>query len=1154
MGRFELTSSQKEAVFTRGRPMLVSAAAGSGKTRVLTERLMARVMEGEDIDRFLVITFTRAAAAELRSRILTELNDRIAAEPHNKRLRRQTALLYRANIGTIDAFCGIFLRENAHRLGLSPGFAMLEQERAESMRRRALEEVLDRAYESIGTDGAFRRLADSVGAGRDDSALAETVLSLHEQMRSRAWPEQWAREALDRLDTEGLTDAGQTPWGAWLLRDAAAEARFRAEELETALAFMLGDEKMEKAYQEPYAEAALRLRDLARRAQEGLWERTLELVQTPWPVLGRLTKYPDEQRKDYVKGFWDRAKKARDRIGKQLTGQSELLLAGLKESRAPLEALMKLVFELDREFAARKRRADVCDFSDVEHFCIRLLCTEDGEPTPLAESVSGRFAEVMVDEYQDVNAVQETIFRCLSDRGRRLFAVGDVKQSIYRFRLADPGIFMAKYAAFAEDETACRVLLRENFRSAAPVLAGTNTVFDAILSPELGEIEYNDEARLVCGAQGYPDDLPKPELCLVDFAADEDSPDRTLAEARWVAGRIRDMVQRGETVSGSGGRRPVRWDDFAILLRTPGSTGAVYRRALLEQGIPVSARQGGAFFDQPEIGFALAMLAVADNPRQDVPLIAALRGLPFGFGPDELAAIRACSSGDFWTALCLRSEQDERCAGFVALARELRELARELPTDALLRRLYDKTGLMALCCARPDGGGSAANLMLLYEYARKFEQDGSRGLFRFVSWMKNLRQRGEEPPAAAEQGAVQILSIHKSKGLEFPVVFLADCGHGWRRGGSEAVLCHSEFGLGMKVTDSRRNLRWPTLAHRAIAARQRTEELSEQMRVLYVAMTRAKERLIISCAVKDPEEKMRQYAARGPGPISPRILAGADSMAPWLMGAAAADGGRTLTWSVVRPGQTPTAEEIQSTEAVPAADPRLAEAAEKALSWRYPHEAAMALPSKLTATEAKRLREAEGDGAALVKEARSFRRPDFGQKDRPLSGAERGIAAHLVMQHIDFAMTHSREAVEEEMDRLCRQGFLDPRQRQAVDPGDILAFFRSDIGRRVLAAERVWREFRFSLLCPAALWFPEGPQDEQILLQGVIDLCIEEKGRLTVIDFKTDAELAPERYEEQLRSYALAMERITGLPVQGAELWYLRKKVQKSLALQGNVC
>ncbi len=1157
MAKFDLTSSQHEAVYTRGKPLLVSAAAGSGKTRVLTERLMARVAEGEDIDRFLVITFTRAAAAELRARILTELNERSAANPADRRLRRQTALLYRAHIGTIDSFCTALLRENAYAMGISPSFAVLEQERAQSLRRRALEEVLESAYESIETDPALRELVDTVGAGRDDAALGELILSLHQQMQSRAWPELWAKEALAQLAAEGVDEVGETPWGAWLLDDAAREATYQAAQLERALGLMKGDEKMEAAYGPSFAEAALQLRDTARTARDGIWDRAAQFARQPWPRLKSLQKYEDEARKSFFKGIWDAAKKGAEKIAKTLAGQNERLLAGLRASRAPLGALMELVFALDRAYAARKKRAEALDFSDMEHYCVRLLSHEDGSPTAAAEKLSARFAEVMVDEYQDVNAVQECIFQSLSGGGRRLFAVGDVKQSVYRFRLADPGIFLAKYGAFAADESAARVLLRENFRSAAPVLAATNTVFDAILSRELGDLDYDDEARLVGGAQGYPDTLPKPELCVLDYAGDEELPDKTLAEARYVARRIRALVDGGTRIRDGGGERPLRWGDIAILLRTPSSSGAAYRRALLEQGIPANARQGSAFFEQAEIRFVLAMLAVADNPRQDVPLIAALRSAPYGFTPEELSAVRAAGEGDLWSALQERAKEDARCREFIETLGELRLLARELPTDALLRRLYDKTGLMALCCAMSDGEARVARLMLLYEYARKFEQDGSRGLFRFVSWLKNLQERGDEPTPPMQTGAVQILSIHKSKGLEYPVVFLADLAHGWsNKGASEAVLCHSDFGLGLKRTDTAQGLVYPNLAWRAIAARQKREELSEQMRVLYVAMTRAKERLIMSCTVKKPEEKWAAYCAAAESPVSPRLLATADSMAPWLLRAAAADGGKTIETKILTE-ETAAAEDAPSaaSELPPEPDEALVQALRERLAWRYPHEAALRLPSKLTATEAKRLHEsADTEAAALTTERRRFRRPDFGKNERPLGGTERGIAAHLVMQHIDLAMTGSAEDIAADIERLHRRGFLDVRQAEAVSPEDILAFFRSPLGRRVKRAQKLWREFRFSLLCPASDWFADAPADEQILLQGVIDLCILEQGGLTVIDFKTDGTVEPELYREQLRSYALAMQRITGLPVQGAELWYLRKKVHKSLALKELLC
>ena len=1150
MSDIKLTPSQARAVDLRGRAALVSAAAGSGKTRVLTERLLARVMEGEDIDRFLVITFTRAAAAELRGRILSELNARIGADPANVRLRRQSALLYRAQIGTIDSFCAALVRENAHLLGVSPGFAVLDEERANSLLERALEDVLDRAYERIEEDAGLRTLVDSVGAGRDDARLGETVLALYRKMQSFPFPWAWAEDALARLDTADITDAARTPWGRTILDDAAAEAAYQAECLDRAVARYMQDEAdgpVKKSYGPAFTDMALHFRDVARACCES-WDKARTAAAEPDPRLGPLKNYTGDP--EPVKAVWKEAKAAAGRLRTALAGDSRTLLSGAAASKAPLAALVGLVKDLDSEYAQRKKRAESFDFADMEHMCVALLCDGENGPTALAETVSARFAEVMVDEYQDVNRVQETIFRRVSGEGKNLFMVGDVKQSVYRFRMAEPGIFNEKYADLSAGGPGELVLLQENFRSRRSVLNACNAVFSRIMSPALGDVRYDEAARLVPGADYPPAGEEKPELCLLDsLDADEDTPDRNAREAAYVARRIRDMVERERPLvsDGLGGQRPVRYGDIALLLRTPGTTGGVYRRALEEAGVPVSARQGGAFFSQPEISFAISMLAVADNPRQDVPLIAALRGLPFGFTPDELSAVRAAGKGDLWDALCLRAQEDERCRRFVDAVRDLRSFAREEPADSLLRRLYDKTELMTICGAMADGGRRTAELMQLYEYARRFEEGGSHGLFRFVAWLRDLERRGQEPPAPALNDAVQIMSVHKSKGLEFPVVFLADLGHGWNRQQAGQVLCHEKLGLGMKVTDAARGVRWPTLCWRAIDLREKREELSEQERVLYVAMTRAKERLVMTGTVRKAAEKLASYGPAQPAAVSPRVLMRADSALPWLMRAAAADGGETIQVRLPSPEETAAVPAAEGERPLPAADPALTDTLAERLAWSYPYEAAVALPSKMTATAARELapEAADPEAAELVKApamTARLRKPDFGRQSRDLTGPERGVAAHLVMQHIDFEKTGSEAEISAEIGRMEAMGFLDARQARAVDPEDILAFFRSDLGQRLLKADRVIREFKFSLLCPASLWYPQASEGEEILLQGVVDCCIQEAGALTVIDFKTDGEVHPERYTGQLQAYAAAMERIYKLPVKQASLWYLRRR------------
>ena len=1159
MSDIKLTPSQARAVGYRGGPALVSAAAGSGKTRVLTERLMARVLEGEDIDRFLVITFTRAAAAELRGRILAELNAHIGADPGNARLRRQSALLYRAKIGTIDSFCTDLVRENAHVLGISPGFSILDNDRALTMQARALEDVLDGAYERIDADLDLKALIDGVGAGRDDGALGKTVAELYGKLRSYPFPWAWAEKVLAGLDTSGLDDAGLTPWGRVLLDDAAAEAAYQAAALERAVAEQMeGPDRapVKEKYGPSFEEMALHFRDIARACGES-WDKACAMAAEPDPKLNSLRNYDGDV--EGVKAVWKQAKDAAERLRRTLRGESAALLREIAASRGPLTALVGLVQELDEEYAQRKRRTDSYDFADMEHMAVELLCGEDGGPTALAGTVSARFAEVMVDEYQDVNRVQETLFRRVSGEGQRLFLVGDVKQAVYRFRMAEPGIFNEYYERFGRKDGGELILLQENFRSRAAVLEACNAVFSRIMSRDLGEVDYDAAARLIPGAAYPPEGEMKPELCLISSEDKEEGEERLGPETRYVARRIRDMVEAEHmpVADGLGGTRPVRYGDIAVLLRTPNTTGGAYRRALQELGVPVSARQGGAFFTQPEISFAMSMLAVVDNPRQDVPLIAVLRGLPFGFTPDELSAVRAAGRGDMWDALRRRAETDGRCAHVVDIIRDLRSFAREEPMDSLLRRLYDETELMTVCGALADGGRRVGELMQLYEYARRFEESGSHGLFRFISWLRDLEDQGREPPMPVSSDAVQIMSVHKSKGLEFPVVFLADAAHGWNDQRTGQVLCHEKLGLGMKITDPVRGVRWPTLCWKAIDMAEKREDLSEQERLLYVAMTRARERLVMTATVKDPAGKLKKYAPAGPGPISPRILMRADSTAPWLMRAALADGGETM--DIILP-ESAAAEETEAAaeeRPLPPADPALTAQIGERLAWRYPYEASVSLPSKLTATAASELAAGAADPeavdltAAPVVTAR-LRRPDFGRAERDLTGPERGVAAHLVMQHIDFNKTGSEADIAAEIARMEAMGFLDQRQARAVEPGDILAFFRSTLGQRLLKADRVIREFRFSLLCPAGLWYPQAPAGEQVLLQGVVDCCLEEEGALTVIDFKTDGHMEQERYTGQLQAYAAAMERIWKKPVRQAKLWYLRLRQAADCPLPGD--
>ncbi len=790
MAEFKPTPSQKLAIEDRGGELLVSAAAGSGKTRVLTERLMRWITEGDaprSIDNFLIITFSTAAAAELRSRISEELSARAAADPGSKRLRRESALVRRAQIGTIHSFCSALLREYAGRAGIAPDFAIADEDRARELRRLSLETVLEAAYAEA--EPGFIQLADTVGAGTDDRRLESLVLELHGKLQSHARPGDWAARQSELFET-GAEDAADTPWGRELLESAADELLWWAGEFDELVRSLAGFEKMGKAYVPSFSETASSLRGAAKRAAEG-WDALREALPIAFPRLGSLRGGgEDPELAERAKARREACKKAAKRIEKGFTLPSEQLLRDMRATAPAMRALLKLVGDFDAEYTRRKRRRSLLDFADLEHLAARLLTEPDGSPTETAREVSRRYAEVMVDEYQDVSLVQDMIIRAVSDSGRRLFMVGDVKQSIYRFRLADPTIFLKKYESYADapqpEGVPRRVFLRESFRSRGEVVDAVNAVFGCLMSKGLGEMEYDERARLRAGLE-YPGVVPVPELVAVPLPGadeDEERPDKIEVEAAYAARMMRRLVETGAKISEGSALRPLGYGDIAVLLRSVNVSGPVWRRVLAREGVPVEAGQSGGFFEAPEVAVIISLLAIIDNPRQDVALISVLRSELFGFTNDELTEIRLMSGeGDFYAALSARAEVSEKARAFLDTLARLRDFARDSELATLIWEIYESLGCMALCSAMRDGEDRRARLLRLFELARSFETTGWRGLRRFLDWLRSMRERGEEPAFPDEDGggAVRIMSIHRSKGLEFPVVFIGDTARQFNR-------------------------------------------------------------------------------------------------------------------------------------------------------------------------------------------------------------------------------------------------------------------------------------------------------------------------------------------------------------------------------------
>ena len=1178
MGDIQLTPQQLGAVEDRGGSLLVSAAAGSGKTKVLVERVFAYLREEHcHIDDFLIITFTRTAAAELRSKLAAELARRVAAEPENSHLRQQMFRVYQADIKTVDGFCASLLREHVHLLepvdgrSLTPDFRILDESECTLLKERALEQALEHFYQRIeeGDEGC-RLLAETLGFGRDDRGLVLLVPEVHAKLQSHPYPEKWLAQAAEgwRELPQRLADS---VYGRTIMDDTVRRALYWAGRLERAARDMEGCQPVFDAYADRFLEAAAQLREYETAAQKG-WDE-MSRVDVTFRKLGAVRGEENGDSKAAAKAVWDKCKAAEKKLSAPYQTAECELLDDLRAIAPAMEALLELTADFDRRFQAEKVRRNAMDFSDQEHYAVRLLAGEDGTPTELGEQVSHRYREIMVDEYQDTNEVQNCIFRAVSRQGENIFAVGDVKQSIYRFRLAEPGIFLEKYRTYLDAEDAApgqprRRVLSRNFRSRREVLDAANFVFAAIMSREMGELDYTEEQYLHFGAAYYPD-APERETEF-HYLSVEDTPeqrfDRAEAEARFTARRIRQLLDGGFPVRGGDGElRPVEPEDIVILMRSPSARLAVFTAALEREGIPCDGGESEDFFSAMEIAVVLSLLEIVDNPRQDVPLIAVLRSPLVGMSADRLAEIRALQpEGDYYEALC--RDEGEDAQAFLSLLRELRHASREMAADKLLWYCYDRCRVEAIFGAMADGAQRQARLTALYDYVRRLVQSGRTGLFDCVSHLRRLLENGDAPAitAARASGGVRIMSVHKSKGLEFPVVVLADLNRSFNRQDLDRpVLVHPQLGVGAERVETERRIRYDTVSKSALALTLEREAKAEELRILYVAMTRAQEKLIMVCSRKNPEKHLRELAALTELPVPPEAVSGANCPGDWLLLTLlnTFQASELHGFAGVRPselteapaGVTVHLHRIGGEETEGAASPAEEDARESpdttpdtaSLGFVYGHRAATVTPSKVTATQLKgrAIDEEIAEGTLPRRRESAPERPRFLQEKRGLTGAERGTAMHLVMQFLPLDTAAEPWAVAEVIDGLRRRRLLTPEQAAALDVAALVRFLASPLAERIRNAPRLWREYRFALLTDAGIYDGDAA-GEEMLLQGVADCVFETERGLAVVDFKTDrvqtaeVQQRAEVYRAQLDAYAGALSRILERPVTERILYF----------------
>lgn len=1174
------TAEQQAAISNRGGTLLVSAAAGSGKTAVLVERVLQRVTDSEhpcDIDSFLIVTFTKAAASEMRGKIADALTALAAKNPRDVRLRRQLMLVHRAKITTVHAFCMSLLREHFHELGLPPDFRTADESEQAAMQADVLEDVLEAQY--AREDEGFAALVDVLSAGRDDRRLSEIILETFRNLQASPHPaqvlagyrEQFVRP-FDRL--------ADTDWGRELLDTAKERIQYAIAALDYALDEMQSAEDVRVKYEPAFLDDRNAARTLLTLVEDGAWNAAVQQcreIRRSRARLGTVRGYED-------KAFLDRLKQARE-TWKNISFalMDEILCMTEEEVRLDMDmmapavcALCDTVQAFMDAYQEEKLRRGVVDFNDLEHFAVELLTEADGTPTQLAHDMN--FVEIMVDEYQDTNAVQDAIFRAVSNGENNIFMVGDVKQSIYRFRLANPAIFLHKYLTYGDaedikDGAPRRIVLSKNFRSRTQVLDSVNFLFSALMSEQLGDLDYTDREALHPGAvfseQG--DDY-RTEICLLETQSDdEDAPEAIRQEADYCAGRIRDMLETGFRVTDkqTGELRPCRPEDFVILLRSAKNKAPVFQKALTESGIPAGADAPDDMMDTPEIHTLVSWLEIVDNPRQDVPLLAALTSPLGGFTEQELAEIRlADRDSDFYTALRTFAETDEKARAFIERLEELRLLAADIPVRQLLWNIVDTTGAMGIFGAMPGGRARQHHITALTELAGTFERGGSRGLFAFVRFLRELRETQNTITVSDNEeaaGMVRIMTIHKSKGLEFPIVILANCAKKFNELDlHKPVLLHERMGISMRCRDLSRGIQYDGLDRRAMACALRREMVSEELRVLYVALTRAKEKLICTCAVRDAAKQAEKWAGIASlDPIPPYALAGANQYALWLcVPLMRHPNAAELRALCSQPPELDVhAPDCMTVRLIPYQRKQDAESIEvqgdfanlermEAPNLRpYAADVLSALPSKLTATaiaDSFRAQETQED-TQPPKYSAELRRPFFDRNARGLTPSEIGTAHHLFLQFCDFTRCESAEGREQERERLRTRHILTDAQADAIDLNNIAAFFSSDLYGQLKQAEHVYREFKFSVLVPAAEYYPQAVDfpEERVLMQGVIDCLIDLGKELLVLDFKTDRVPASRvqqraaQYQAQLTAYRRAAEQVFDKPVGACALFFL---------------
>lgn len=1193
------TKEQQQVIDLRNRNILVSAAAGSGKTAVLVERIKELVLDKKhpvDIDHLLVVTFTNAAAAQMKERVAKALEKALQENPSDVRLQQQAALVQNAQITTIDSFCLYVLRNHFHEIGLEPNFRIGDEGELKLLREDVMTGLFEQCYEE--KHPGFLHLISCYGTSRSDAPVRDMIFKLYSYAQSYPWPKQWLREALSCYEIKTEQELEQAPfiemtveYGKQMVKGYLEQAEHYLELCQDADGPYMYEDACEQ-------DAELMEELLSCDTYQAFYE---ELGKCKFATLGRAKDYigsPEKQ--EQVKA---ERKKLKDGIGKlksdcfALTFQEILEQLTLVQPSA--EALAEVTERFIDAFAERKQDKNLVDFSDLEHFALEILVEEEtGKPTETAKEFQNAYEEIMIDEYQDSNYVQETILRAISREAvgqNNLFMVGDVKQSIYRFRLARPELFMEKFDTYETTDAPCqRIDLHKNFRSRDSVLTFTNDIFYQIMKRNLGGVDYTGEAALYCGADypaGEKEDAFDSEILLTTTQELEEGTKQQILkqelEAKLIADRIRKMVGKEEVVDEETGEfRKVRYGDIVILLRSLSEWADLFAEVLNANGIPAHTVSRTGYFSTLEIRTVLNYLRILDNPRQDIPLAAVLKSPMAGLSDEQLARLRLLAEDKPYhqcVKMFLEAEEEltekestadedmrAKLKRFSETYKKLRRQTMDIPMHELLQKVLKETGYARYASALPAGRQRLANLHMLSEKAIAYEKTSYHGLYHFIRYIDELQKYdvdfGEAELVGENEDAVNIMSIHKSKGLEFPVCFVSGMGKSFNKQDSRSkMILHPNLGVGLDIIEEDRRIKVPAFFKKVIARQTELESLGEELRVLYVAFTRAKEKLIITGYIKDEEmlQQIREiYCGSNRKALNFKERAEAKTFLEWILPAAAASGSwdkvsYVTPWSMLEDEAAHQITEhvslrqrVQQAEKV---SDTLYEKIKEQLSYQYPHPDAIHLVTKYSVSELKHramrelaAKEEEDVTPKFLEEVSTPYVPAFMEgKAEVNQGALRGTAMHRLMECYDFTKMPDRsdefaENIKKQLTGLVQMGKVSEDMQKLIRIPSVELFLKSQLAPRMKAAamrDDLFREKPFVM-------GNHEMEEEMVLIQGIIDVFWVEEDGIVLLDYKTDrvdsATRLRDMYKEQLDLYAEALERIFPLPVKEKYLYSFR--------------